>query len=150
MSCGNAGAGGGAAQAAQQKNANIPSINNPAGIPSNAMTEDEFLTLRGVGDSVSGAGIDMIGGANQTRMTERQRRTLQNSMEAERNDYYARREAAREEYKALIGSGQIRDKTPIERMITKAHGNPDLQATQAARRMAKKRGYDWKTGKKLD
>lgn len=30
-----------------------------------------------------------------------------------------------------------------------AKGNPDLASTQSARRMAEKRGYDWRTGKKI-
>lgn len=127
----------------------IPKMDNPAGIPSNAMTEQEFLSLRGVGDSVSGAGVDMIGGANQTRMTEKQRQRVQAKINAERDDYYSRRQAAREEYKSLIESGKIRDKTSIERMLTRAHENPDNASTQAARRMAEKRGIDWRTGKKL-
>ena len=54
-----------------------------------------------------------------------------------------------EEYKKLVDSGKLRPKTAIERTIEKAHGNPENKATQAARRMAAKRGYDWKTGKKL-
>jgi len=88
----------------------VPKMNNPAGVPSNAMTEQEFLSLRGVGDSVSGAGVDMIGSANQTRMTEKQRQKVQAKIDAERDDYYARRQAAREEYKSLVDSGKIRDK----------------------------------------
>lgn len=63
--------------------------------------------------------------------------------------YYEKRAAARLEYQKLIRSGKIRDKTSIERTLTAAHGNPDNASTQAARRMAEKRGYDWKTGKKL-
>ena len=49
----------------------------------------------------------------------------------------------------LVDSGKLRPKTAIERTIEKAHGNPENKETQAARRMAAKRGYDWKTGKKL-
>ena len=51
---------------------------------------------------------------------------------------------AKEEYKKLVESGKLRPKTSIERTIEKAHGNPENNATQAARRMAAKRGYDWK------
>ena len=127
----------------------IPRLNNPAGIPSNAITEEEFLTLRGVGDSVSGAGIDMIGGANMTRMSEKQRNKVRSEIAAQADVYYDKRRQARNEYKQLVESGKIRDKTSIEKMITRAHGNPELSATQAARRMAEKHGYDWKTGKKL-
>lgn len=125
-----------------------PKLNNPAGIPSNAITEEEFLHMRGVGYSVSGAGIDMIGGANQTRMSDKQRQKLQQKISQERNTYYERRQTARQEYKSLVDSGKIRDKTPVEKMLTKAHGNPDSASTQAARRMAEKHGYDWRTGKK--
>lgn len=126
----------------------IPKLNNPAGIPSNAITEEEFLTLRGVGDALSGAGIDRIGGANMTRMTEKQRTKAKAEIAQQASQYYDERAKARAEYKSLVDSGKIRDKTPVEKMLTKAHGNPDNASTQAARRMAEKRGYDWRTGKK--
>lgn len=124
-------------------------INNPAGIPSNAITEEEFLYMRGVGDALSGAGIDRIGGANMTRMTERQRTKAKSEIAQQASQYYDERAKARAEYKSLIESGKIRDKTPIEKIITKANGNPNSASTQAARRMAEKKGYDWRTGKKL-
>ena len=127
----------------------VPRLNNPAGIPSNAITEDEFLRMKGLDDSVSGAGIDMIGGANMTRMSEKQRAKMRDIISAQANDYYERRDAAKKEYRQLIESGKIRDKTSVEKIITRAHGNPELAAVQAARRMAEKHGYDWKTGKKL-
>lgn len=126
----------------------IPQINNPANIPNNAMTEEEFLRLRGVGDVVSSAGIDRIGGANMTVLSTRQREKAHKEIEAEMASYYQKRQAAKEEYKQLIASGVIRDKTVAERAITRAHGNPELQSTQAARRMADRLGVDWKTGKK--
>ena len=127
----------------------IPKMNNPAGIPSNAMTEDEFLALKGYGSVVSGAGVDMIGGANQHYLSNKQRQALNTKINNDIDAYYEKRAQAKQEYKTLVASGKIRDKTPIERTITKAHGHPDLKATQSARRMAEKRGYDWKTGKKL-
>ena len=49
----------------------------------------------------------------------------------------------------LVKQGKIVPKTPIEKTITAAHGHPDSTVTQAARRMAEKRGIDWRTGKKL-
>lgn len=124
-------------------------IKNPAGIPSNAVTEDEFLAMRGVGNAVSGAGIDRYAGANMTRMTEKARKRNLAEIDSMNDDYYQRRQAAREEYHNLIMAGTIRDKTSLERTLTAAHGHPDNISTQAARRMAQKRGYDWKTGKKL-
>lgn len=127
----------------------VPKINNPAGIPDNAITEQEFLALRGVGDSVSGYGVDRIGGANMTRMSERQRTAAKTDISKGINDYHQKRSEAKAEYKSLVDKGALRDKTSIEKLITKAHGNPDNESTQAARRMAKKRGIDWRTGKKL-
>lgn len=124
-------------------------INNPAGIPSNAITLDEFYALRGVPDAASGVGIDRYAGANMTRMSSNQRKETLNEMSKQNDDYYKRRQEAREEYQKLVNEGKIRDKTPIEKMLTTANGNPDNPSTQAARRMAAKRGYDWKTGKKL-
>lgn len=127
----------------------VPKINNPAGIPDNAITEQEFLALRGVGDSVSGYGVDRIGGANMTRMSERQRTAAKTDIAKGINDYHQKRNEAKAEYKFLVDKGVLRDKTSIEKLITKAHGNPDNESTQAARRMAKKRGIDWRTGKNL-
>ncbi len=124
-------------------------INNPAGIPSNAITLDEFYALRGVPDAASGVGIDRYAGANMTRMSANQRQETLNEMNKQNDDYYKKRQEAREEYQRLVKEGKIRDKTPIEKMLTKANGNPDNPSTQAARRMATKRGYDWKTGKRL-
>lgn len=48
----------------------IPRIKNPAGIPSNAITEDEFLGLKGVGDISSGYTIDKVRG-NRSLKTQR-------------------------------------------------------------------------------
>lgn len=127
----------------------VPKINNPAKIPNNAITEQEFLALRGVGDSVSGYGVDRIGGANLTRMSEKQRTAAKTDIAKGVNDYHQKRSEAKAEYKFLVDKGVLRDKTSIEKLITKAHGNPDNESTQAARRMAKKRGIDWRTGKKL-
>lgn len=140
---------GGRGSSSGAKGGVIPQIKNPAGIPSNHMTEDEFLGLRGVGYAISDATLDKVGGANMTRMTEKQRNKTRQEMTAESDSYFARRAAAREEYKALVERGVIIPKTTIEKTITAAHGNPKLSSTQAARRMAQKRGIDWKTGKKL-
>lgn len=126
----------------------VPKINNPAKIPNNAITEQEFLDFRGVGDNVSGYGVDRIGGANLTRMSEKQRTVAKTDIAKGVNDYHQKRSEAKAEYKFLVDKGVLRDKTSIEKLITKAHGNPDNESTQAARRMAKKRGIDWRTGKK--
>lgn len=130
-------------------NSNVPKMNNPAGIPSNHMTEDEFLALRGVGDAVSGIGIDRYAGANMLYLSNKQRQKTLSDINAQNDVYYANRAKAKAEYKMLVSQGKIVPKTAIEKTITAAHGNPILQSTQAARRMALKRGIDWKTGKKI-
>ena len=113
------------------------------------MTEDEFLALKGLGSAASGIGIDRYAGANMYYLTNNQRRKTLQEINSQNDTYYANRAKAKEEYKSLVEQGKIVPKTTVERIITSAHGHPDLQATQAARRMAKKKGIDWKTGKKI-
>lgn len=128
----------------------VPEINNPANIPSNHMTEDEFLQLRGVGTPFGDAGIDRVGGANMFYLSEKQRKKTLDDIAAQNELYYIERAKAREEYNALVAEGLIIPKTTIERIITSAYGNPELNSTKAARRMATKYGIDWETGKPLD
>lgn len=66
-----------------------------------------------------------------------------------RNDYSKRRIAAINEYNAKVENGEIRKPNIIETSLKTAHGHEDNPSVQAARRMLKKRGIDWKTGKKL-
>lgn len=127
--------------------ANIPKINNPAGIPKNAITEDEFLALRGVGDAMSGYTIDKAR-SNRTIRTQRGKERFERETLSANETYQRKRDAARAEYRSLVEKGVIRDKTPIERRIVAAHGNPDNESTQAARRLLEKKGIDWKTGRK--
>lgn len=126
---------------------NIPRINNPAGIPQKAMTEDEYLGLRGVGDAMSGYVIDKLRGNRQLR-TQRGVERFEREVHTANQSYQERRDAAREEYRRLVANGTIRDKTPLERRLTVANGNPDNESVQAARRLLEKRGIDWRTGKK--
>ncbi len=125
-----------------------PKLINPLEIPSNAITEQEFLGIQGVGDIVSGFVLDKIKG-NRALKTQRCSTKFHKDSEKANREYYEAREKAKEIYQLLVKNGVIRDKTPIEKTITKAHGHPDNQSTQAARRMLYKRGIDWKTGKKL-
>lgn len=126
---------------------NVPRLNNPAGIPKNAMTEQEFLALRGVGDAMSGYTVDKLRG-NRQLGTYRGKAKFDKEVSAASTRYQQSRESARDEYKRLVDRGVIRDKTPLERRLTAAHGHPDNQATQAARRLLEKQGIDWRTGKK--
>ena len=63
--------------------------------------------------------------------------------------YQEKRTAAKEEYRRLVEAGELRDKTIIEKTLTRAQGHPDNESVQAARRICEKRGYDWRTGEKI-
>ena len=130
-------------------NSTIPKMNNPAGIPSNHMTEQEYLALLGLGDVASGIGIDRYAGANMYHLSNKQRQQTLSDINAQNDVYYANRAKAKSDYKTLVSQGKIVPKTRIEQIITKAHGHSYNSATQAARRMAQKMGYDWRTGNKL-
>lgn len=125
----------------------IPKMRNPAGIPSNAITEDEYLHLRGYGFAGSGYSVDKLRGNRQLR-TQRGEDRFFREVDAAQRKYDAERAQAKQDYKTLIDAGKIRDKTSMERRLTAAHGHPDNSATQAARRMLEKQGIDWRTGKK--
>lgn len=117
-------------------------------LPKNAMDESDYLASKGLKDASSGWVLDKLRGNRQVA-TVRGRQRFNKEAEKAEKEYQDKRNKAKEEYKKLVDSGKLRPKTTIERTIEKAHGNPDNQSTQSARRMALKRGYDWKTGKKL-
>lgn len=126
----------------------VPKLKNPAGIPSNHMTEDEYLALLGLKDAMSGYAVDKLRG-NRILKTDKGKERFEKEVIKAEEEYQAKREKAKVEYQKLVEKGKIVPKTTIEKTLTKAHGHPDLASTQSARRMAYKRGYDWKTGKKL-
>lgn len=51
---------------------------------------------------------------------------------------------AQKEYKELVDSGKVRPPTRMEELTNRASGHPDNQSVQAARRLLKKMGYEWK------
>lgn len=112
------------------------------------MTEYEYLSSKGVGDASSGWSLDKLRGNRQVG-TQRGKERFRNEAEKAEAEYQKRREQAKQEYKEKVRNGELRDKTTIERMIDRANGHPDNPSTQAARRMAEKRGIDWRTGKPL-
>ena len=113
-----------------------------------AMTEQEFLDRRGVGDISSGYTVDKLRGNRQLK-TERGRKRFEKEVVKAEEDYQAKRQKAKDEYRSLVKSGKIRDKTSIEKAMDRANGHPDLASTQSARRILEKRGIDWRTGKKI-
>lgn len=111
------------------------------------MSEQEYLDRAGVGSVMSDYMVDKVKLRNGA--TQRQRERMQAEADKAREDYAARRQAAKQEYAAKVKSGEVRPPTNIEQMVRTAHGNPDNASVQAARRSLRKRGYDWRTGKRL-
>lgn len=55
-----------------------------------------------------------------------------------------RRQELRQEYQQKVSTGDIAQPTRIEQLVEKANGLPELQSTQAARRLLDKQGVSWK------
>ncbi len=111
------------------------------------MSEQEYLDKAGVGSVMSDYMVDKVKLRNGTTLN--QRKAMEKEAAQARNDYAARRASAKAEYASKVKAGEVRQPTNIESMMKAASGHQDNAATQAARRALKKRGYDWRTGKKL-
>lgn len=111
------------------------------------MSEDEYLGTLGLSSPVSDYTLDT------TRLphgeTARQREQRLRESERAMNEYSERRSAAKAEYARLVEQGSVRPPTRIEEMVRVANGHEDNSSVQAARRALSKRGYDWRTGRKL-
>lgn len=129
--------------------ATVPTMDNPCGIPSNAMTEDEYLGFKGCSSPVSNYVIDKLR-CNKNLKSDQGKRKFQKECKIAADKYHIIRENEKQNYDFLLSCDILRDKTPIEKLLTKAHGHPDNPSVQAARRMLAKRGYDWKSGKILE
>lgn len=111
------------------------------------MSEQEYLDRAGVGSVMSDYMTDKVKLRNGT--TQRQRAALEKEAAQARNDYATRRAAAKAEYASKVKSGELRSPTNIESMLKVARGHQDNDSVKAARRALRKRGYDWKTGRRL-
>lgn len=111
------------------------------------MSEQEYLDRAGVGSVMSDYMTDKIKLRNGT--TQNQRAALEREATRARDDYATRRAAARAEYASKVKSGELRPPTSIESMMRVARGHQDNDSVKAARRALKKRGYDWRTGRRL-
>lgn len=111
------------------------------------MSEQEYLDRAGVGSPMSDYMVDKVKLRNGS--TLRQREAMEREASKARDDYANRRAAARAEYAEKVQRGELRAPSRIEALMSAAQGNPDNTSVQAARRTLKKRGYDWRSGKKL-
>ena len=111
------------------------------------MSLEDFLGKRGLLFPVSDYMIDKQ--KLPHGMTSRGRQRFEKDAGNAIENYHEKRNAAIEEYNNLVRQGKIISKTAIERELEIAHGHPDNESVQAARRVLEKRGIDWITGKPL-
>ena len=108
---------------------------------------DEYLGERGLSSPISDYMVDKM--LIPHGMTSRQNKQFLKDAEKARNDYSNKRNAAIKEYNSKIAAGTIKAPGKYDKLIKTARGHEDNPSVQAARRALKKRGINWKTGKKL-
>lgn len=118
-----------------------------SGVQPKKTTLDEYLGVRGLSSPISDYMDDKI--RNPHGMTERQKKQFQKDAAAAADEYQKKRSAAIKEYQAGVKSGKIVEKSRIDVLLDRARGHEDNESTQAARRALKKRGINWKIGRKL-
>ncbi|MFA5300908.1 MAG: hypothetical protein WC389_22175 [Lutibacter sp.] len=106
-----------------------------------AKTLEEFLGEHELLFPVDGYMLDKMRIPNHT--TLRNLEKMYKECKLSSDTYHDKRNAAIAEYNALVVSGHIRDKTPLERRIEVANGHPDNESVQAARRLLEKQGIIW-------
>lgn len=111
------------------------------------MTEDEYLGTLGLNSPFSDYMIDKVRLPHGE--TQRQKELREKEANKEREDYSQRRQQAKQEYQSMVASGQVRPPTKIEQLLKVASGLGDKESVIAARRVLEKRGYDWRSGKRI-
>lgn len=104
-------------------------------------TLNEYLGKLGLQFIISDYTIDKMRiphGLTQGKKEELLKNTVKNAA-----GYSEKRAKAIKEYYQKIESGELVEKTIEEQIIDRANGHPDKESTQAARRVAKKRGIEW-------
>ena len=107
------------------------------------MTEDEYLASKGYRDSFYSEPAMHKG----IQKTFKQQEILLNFNIAKSQKYAIERNAIKAEYQKLLDKGEIRQPTRVERIIKAANGHPDLDSTQAARRIAFIERISWQPGR---
>jgi hypothetical protein len=103
---------------------------------------EEFLGKIGLVSPISDYMDDKL--RHPHGLTARQRKTLEKNAHKAAKEYSTKRQEAIYEYNEKIKSGEFEDKSHTEKIVECAkYGHPDNIATQAARRICKKRGLRW-------
>ena len=112
------------------------------------MSLNDYLAQEGVLSPFSDFMLDKL--RIPHGLTARGWERLQKEAEKARITYAEKRRQAIREYNALLASGEIQAPSKLQRLLATANGHPDNTSTQAARRLLRKRGIDWKTGENLN
>lgn len=108
-------------------------------MPCKIMTFEGYALSKGVSPSpFTEPGMHARGHANDTAWRRNMKRMAEQS-----HAHALKMGMLREEYENLISLGEIRPPTYSEKLIATAQGNPDLSATQSARRLCEKKGFAW-------
>lgn len=108
----------------------------------------DFLAKKGLASPVSDYLVDKMRG-NKNFSSGNQREKFTKEAHNAIDSYHDRREKAIQEYNSKVKAGEIRTPTLIEEKLRMAQGHSDNESVRAARRLLEKRGYDWRTGKKI-
>lgn len=82
--------------------------------------------------------------------TARQKRARMKALATAQEEHATKRAEKIKEYQEKVERGEIIPKTAVERTLDRAQGHSDNESVQAARRILKKRGIDWRTGEPLN
>lgn len=104
------------------------------------ITEEDYLSQSGF--SKLGIGESALH-KNKGNLRDNQWSKIVSNQSTKDSELIKNRDVLRKEYQDKINSGELRAPTLEERRISLALGNPDLEQTQAARRLLEKKGIDW-------
>lgn len=110
------------------------------------MSFEHFASSRGASRFLIGEAALHMSSANKSPNTHRRQVRAQAHAD---HALIIKRGQLQIEYEALVADGKLRPPTALESTLATAHGHPDNDAVQAARRVLTRRGYNWQTGERL-
>ncbi|MDR2625036.1 MAG: hypothetical protein LBC37_01740, partial [Zoogloeaceae bacterium] len=101
------------------------------------LTFEQYAAQNGLQDYMESATHNPLG-----HLPDSNKRRIQDETQKRLDKHRKDSDQLREQYEAEVAAGRIRPPTTLEKRIATAKGHPDNQATQAARRLLLKAGYD--------
>ncbi len=128
---------------------NVKTIEGQAVSPesSEQISLEDYLARLGLSSPISDYMDDKI--RNPRGLTESQKKQLQKDAAIAAEEYQTKRGEAIRQYGSLVAEGKITPPSNLDRLLAAANGHTDNDSTQSARKVLKKRGYDWRTGEKV-